>query len=133
MSVSLSISETEFVDEVRTALGGLDEDVISNDMILQQKKRFVIPELENKLKGKNLSGEEQKVDTAIIALTAEKSFKTWVKKSQVTSGQTSMSISVESHKEDLEHQTAEALSQLGLSETPGAVGTPFVDSSDGFL
>lgn len=129
MSISLTISDTNFVDEVRTALGELDNDVIADSMIRQQKKRFVIPELEEK----GIDGSNDKIDTAVIAITAEKAFKSWLKKSQVTSGQTSVSINVTEHRQNLEEQSATALSQLGIEKSPGSTGTPVVESSDGFL
>lgn len=129
MAITTTLKDQAFRDEVRTALGELDQEVVSDAMIDQQKDRFVIPDLEDH----GIDGSNDEIDTALIAMTAEKAFKRWLKKSQITSGQSSVAINTKEHKKDLEQQTAEALSQLGIEKAPGSVGTPFVDSSDGLL
>lgn len=129
MSVSTTLSDNEFITEVRTALGELDDDMISDATIMQQKDRFVIPYLEDK----NVSGSGETIDTAMIALSAEKSFNAWMKKSQIAGGQMNVTFNTEEYADNLAEQSSSALKQLNINRAPGSSGAAFVSSSDGWL
>lgn len=120
---SVSLSDAEFIDEVRTAMAGLDTNKIPDDTIEQAKTRFVVPALDD-VTGDN--PDQELFDNAAIAWTAEKSFDAWLAFTRLRDEGIEAYIDPNAYKEQLESRTNTSLSLLGTtrpSEIPHAVVT----------
>lgn len=131
-TVTVSMSDAEFINLVREAmLGDISEDIVTDTMIDEQKDRVVIPLLEDK----GVDGSSDKIDTAVAALTAEKAFKSWLKKQRIGGGGEALSVSldIESTMKDLEDQSQTALQRVNVTWSPRGEGAAFVDSTTGWF
>lgn len=129
MSVSTSLKDSVFKTEVRTALGELGSKKVSDAMIEQQKKRTVKPFLARN----GIDGSSDKIDNAMIFMTAEKAFKAWLKKSRVTLSDIDVTLDIKGYRKDLEEQTKTALMDLGINYSPAEGPIDFMETTDGFL
>lgn len=130
MAVSTTLEDAKFKTEVRLSLGDISSSMITDDMIIHQKDRYVIPFLEDR--EETISGSDDDIDNAIIALTAKKAFGTWMKKRQMTAGDMNVSIDTKQYAEDLKEQANDALQRIGVDYRPETGPTAFVDSTSGF-
>lgn len=125
------MTEQELITEVRTALAGLDDAKIPDATIVQQYKRFVLPEIQNWFENK--SPEPYDIDAISITYTAEKAFKSWFVKQQQMFGDVQVSVNVTAYKEQLEDRTDEALSAAGVERDMEGTGVEFIERTDGML
>lgn len=123
------MTDQELIDEVRTALADLDDKKIPDSTIVQQYKRFVLPELQNWFENKD--PEQYNIDSISVAYTAEKSFKSWFVKQQMMFGDVQVSVNVNAYKEQLESRTNEALSSAGIERDMEGTAVEFVETTDG--
>lgn len=130
MSVTTTLTDQEFRDLVRDLMGQLDSSIIPDDTIDEHKKRFAIPKLEQR----DIDGSSDAIDTALAAYTAERSFKSWLKKQRIGGGGEALSVSldVDAMEQDLEEQTQEAMSQIGITWQTKEGPAPFVENSEGW-
>lgn len=112
MSLSVSMSESQFITEVRSALAEMDAKKIPDDTITQAKDRFVIPALETRLSG---NPPQDLFDNAVIAYSAERSFKAWLARRRMADSDLQVSVKAAMYKDNLEERTNEMLSLLGVS------------------
>lgn len=132
MSITLTSDvdqDQEFVDEVRLAMGKISQSRIPKDTILQQRDRLAIPYLENR----GVSGSSKAIDTAVIMLTAEYSFESWLKKKRMRSGELSINLDVEGYRKELVEQSQTALANIGIAHQPSKGPASFTESTDGWF
>lgn len=111
----VSLTDTEFVKEVRAAMAGLNSDKIPEDTILQAKKRFVLPLL-NEVTGNN--PDQENFDNAAIAWTAEKSFDAWLTFTRIRDEGIEAYVNPEEYRSRLQSRTNTALSIMGTTRPP---------------
>lgn len=122
-----TLTDTELVQEVRSALAGIDAGSIPDDTIIQAKDRFVLPILQ-KLLTDNV--DQKNFDNAIVAWTAEKSFDAWLTYSRLRDSNLETYTDPDSYKEDLVERTNNALYVVDTTrppETPNTVVTVTLD------
>lgn len=124
-------TENQLIEEVRTALANLDDAKIPDATIVQQYKRFVLPELQSWFE--NDTPEQYHIDAISVTYTAEKAFKSWFVKQQQMFGDVQVSVNVTSYKEQLESRTDEALSAAGVERDMEGTGVEFVKRTDGMF
>lgn len=121
-----SLTGEELIDEVRTALGMMDESKVPDSTIEQAAERFVIPLLNDISPTLDPNTQQQDFDNAVIALTAERSFSAWLSFTRMRDREVEAYIDNEQYLEQLKERTDFALRQIDTtrpSQTPNAVVT----------
>jgi len=109
--LDISLSDAELIEEVRSALGGLDTSKIPDDTITQTTNRFVVPLLNDV--APNLQSEDQdEFDNVAIAWTAEMSFGAWLTFTRLRDREVETYIDPDQYNEQLEQRTNMALRQV---------------------
>jgi len=101
-----TLTDQELVEEVRSALAGIDAGSIPDDTIIQAKNRFVLPILQ-KLLTDNV--DQDNFDNAVVAWTAEKSFDAWLTYTRLRDSNLETYTDPQAYKEDLRERTNNAL------------------------
>lgn len=115
--LDISLTDVELVEEVRTALAGLDAGKIPDETIVQTANRFVVPLLNDV--SKNISEENQAAfDNAAIAWTAENSFGAWLTFTRLRDREIETYIDAKQYRSQLEQRTNMALRQVNGSRPP---------------
>lgn len=120
-----SLNDTKFEDEVRDAMAGIDASKIPADTILQQRDRFCEPVV-NKQSNRELTQDE--FDTAVIAFTAERSFKSWLSKRRMADADLQVSAKPTQLKKDLEERANEIFALFDISR-PRSSNRPLYHTS----
>lgn len=128
--LTTSLSETDFVDEVRTALAGLDATKIPDDTIVQARDRFVEPLL-NDIKEYTASKDQDNFDNTVIALTAERAFAAWLKFTRLRDREVESYIDPDSYMEDLKERSDQSMGILGVTRPPTVPNTIETIKHDG--
>lgn len=115
-----TLSNDEIVDEVRTALAGIDSSSIPDDTIVQAKNRFVVPLLQD-LASPNV--DQKQFDNAVIAYTAEKSFDAWFNFTRLRDSDLEAYQNPEQYKEKLIERTNNALFVINVTRPPEVPNT----------
>lgn len=118
MAGDLQFSETDqdLLDEVRSALAGLDSSKIPDDTIIQAKERLVVPSL-NELRT-FYSEDQDKFDNAVIFWTAEMAFNAWMAFTRLRDAEVEAYTDPNSYKAQLEERTNFALGALDVTRPP---------------
>jgi hypothetical protein len=112
--LDVSLSDSTFIDEVRTAMAGLDSTKIPDDTIVQAKDRFVEPLLNDS--PVNLTSDDQDAfDNAAIAWTAEFAFDAWLTYTRLRDAEVEAYTDPNAYKRDLKSRTNKMLGVLGLT------------------
>lgn len=127
--VSISLTDTELIDEVRTSMGDLGEATVPDDTIIQQWERVAKPYIDDNVTG---SPNQDKIDNAAIFYTAELSFKAWVQKDRMTTSGQDTYIDLDGTIDNLEKRAASALERVDITHIPTTGPADFVDHSAGF-
>ena len=112
LSLSDLMTEEELIDEVRTALAGLDHAKIPDDTIVQAANRFVLPIL-NEVTSDSV--DEDKFENAFIFWTAEKSFDAWLAFERLRDAELETFTRPDRYRERLEKRTNVAIQQVDAS------------------
>jgi len=121
-----SLTGEELIDEVRTALGMMDESKVPDSTIEQAAERFVIPLLNDISPNLNPKNKQEEFDNAVIALTAERAFSAWLSFTRLRDREVETFIDPDQYLEQLKERTDFALRQIDTtrpSQTPNAVVT----------
>lgn len=121
-----SLTNAELVDEVRIALGMMDESKVPDDTIEQAAERFVIPLLNDISPTLSQEDDQEDFDNAVVAMTAERSFSAWLSFTRLRDREVETFIDPEQYLEQLKERTDFALRQIDStrpSQTPNAVVT----------
>lgn len=108
-----SLADSEFIDEVRNSLAGLDASKIPDDTIIQTKDRVVEPLL-NDLKDFQ-TDEQDAFDNASIMWSAEFSYDAWMTFSRLRDREVEAYVDPKGYKEQLKVRTNQVLSVLGVT------------------
>lgn len=114
MAPSVSLSDSDYISEVRDALAEIGTSMVPDDTITQAKDRWVQPGL-NKFVGNN--PDQTKYDNAAIAWGAELSFNAYLAKTQMTDSSLQVTVNVGSYRRQLKMRTDLALSVLGITRS----------------
>lgn len=112
MSVEYTKSEVELRSEVRSALGELSDGLIKDDNI-NQKWQWTENWISQYVDQDDY--DDKLIDQAIVAYTAERAYKSLPQKSTISGGGVTANMAVSQYIENLEQQTSEALSNIGLT------------------
>jgi hypothetical protein len=115
-----TLTDQELVEEVRSALAGIDAGSIPDDTIIQAKDRFVLPILQ-KLLTDNV--DQDNFDNAVVAWTAEKSFDAWLTYTRLRDSNLETYTDPEAYKEDLRERTNNALYVVDVTRPPEVPNT----------
>jgi len=116
-SLDTSLSDAEFIDEVRDALAGLDDSKIPDDTIIQARERVVEPALNHI--GEYQDPEDQEIfNSASIMWTAETAFDAWMVFTRLRDREVEAYTNPEQYKEQLEERTNLLLDILGVTRPP---------------
>lgn len=112
--LDISLTDAKLIDEVRTALAGLDATKIPDDTIKQTANRFVVPLLNDV--APNLTSDDQDAfDNVAVAWTAEMSFGAWLTFTRLRDREVETYIDPEQYNDQLEQRTNMALRQVGAT------------------
>lgn len=115
-----TLTDQELVEEVRSALAGIDAGSIPDDTIIQAKDRFVLPILQ-KLLTDNV--DQENFDNAVVAWTAEKSFDAWLTYTRLRDSNLETYTDPQAYKEDLRERTNNALYVVDVTRPPEVPNT----------
>jgi len=115
-----TLTDQELVEEVRSALAGIDAGSIPDDTIIQAKDRFVLPILQ-KLLTDNV--DQDNFDNAVVAWTAEKSFDAWLTYTRLRDSNLETYTDPQAYKEDLRERTNNALYVVDVTRPPEVPNT----------
>jgi len=115
-----TLTDQELVEEVRSALAGIDAGSIPDDTIIQAKDRFVLPILQ-KLLTDNV--DQDNFDNAVVAWTAEKSFNAWLTFTRLRDSNLETYTDPQAYKEDLRERTNNALYVVDVTRPPEVPNT----------
>lgn len=117
-TLDISLTDTEFVSEVRNSLAGLDASKIPDDTILQNANKIVVPILNKNSDDLKASEDQDSFDNAAIIFTAELSFDSWLAFTRLRDREVETYIDAQQYKSQLEKKTNLALQPLGMSRPP---------------
>lgn len=109
-----SLTEQEYIEEVRDALAGIDSAKIPDDTILQARDRVVVPLL-NDLKSFE-SSDQTAFDNAAIMWGAELSFDAWMTFTRLRDREIEAYVDPNGYKEQLEARTKRVLGVLDITK-----------------
>lgn len=115
--LSISLTDADFVSEVRDALAGLDASKVPDSTILQTGKRVVTPLLNDNTSSLS-SNNQDAFDTAAIMWTAEMSFGAWLTFTRLRDREIEVYTDPANYKENLQERTNYALQGLDASRPP---------------
>lgn len=132
--VERTIDDEDFIERVRQSLGNIEEDRITDDVILNAEDTFVQPYLKEHL-DEDHDEDQDNLNNAYIAFTAEMAFKSIPALSTVSGGGLTANISVSQMRRDLIMKTDMALAQIGLDPLARAEERPsaLAARTDGML
>lgn len=116
--MDISLTDEELVNEVRTALAGLDGSKIPDDTIIQTANRFVVPLLNDVASNLDPSEDQDAFDNAVIAWSAEMSFGAWMTFTRLRDREIETYIDAKQYRSQLEQRTDMALRQVDGSRPP---------------
>lgn len=125
------MTKQELREEVRTALGELNDKKIPDSTIDQQYKMFALPQIQDWFE--NDTPQQYHIDAVAVTYTAELSFKSWFVKQQQMFGSIQVSVNVKQYKQQLEDRTNEALSAAGVERDLEGTAVEFIDKTDGMF
>jgi hypothetical protein len=131
---TLSITNSELIDEVRDSLAGLDTTKIPDDTIQQTTDRFVVPLLNDNIpkEVKNKQSEYQDAfDTAVIAWTAELSFNAWMTYTRLRDAEVEAYTDPKNYKKQLKQRTNLALQLVNTTRPSDIPKTTVTIKHDG--
>jgi hypothetical protein len=130
VDLEVSISESEFVSEVRTALAGIDSSKIPDDTITQAKNRFVEPLL-NDIGNYEDPDDQDAFDNAAVSWTAEMAFDAWLVYTRLRDAEVEAYTDPRQYKRQLESRTDKVLGVLGVTRPPDVPNQVINISHDG--
>lgn len=116
-----SLTDSEFISEVRDALAGLDQAKIPDATITQARDRYVLPLLNDRI---DSNVDQERFDNVAILWTAEASFDAWLAFTRLRDAELETFTRPEKYKEQLTSRTNTALRQVNVtrpSEYPNTV------------
>ena len=120
--LSVSLNDSDFVSEVRTAMAGIDSTKIPDDTITQARDRFVVPLLNDIGGSKYVAADDQDAfDNAAIAWTAEFAFDAWLTYTRLRDAEVEAYTDPNSYKEDLASRTDKSLGVLDVRRPPDKI------------
>lgn len=125
-----SLNEKELIDEVRDSMAKMGSGKVPDDTISQTAERFVVPLLNNQIS--DYSDISQKdFNNAVIAWTAEKSFKAWLSFTRLRDREVESYIDPEQYISQLKERTNLSLRVIDLTRPPQTPNTVVTIKHDG--
>lgn len=125
-----SLSDSEFITEVRNSLAGLDTTQIPDDTITQTRDRFVEPLL-NDSSVVFQQEDQDAFDNASIVWTAELAFKAWMTYTRLRDAEVEAYVDPSRYQSNLESRTDQSLGILGVTRPPDVPNQVISVSHDG--
>ena len=124
-----SLTDEDFLQEVRDSLAGLDSSKIPDDTILQARDRIVEPLLND---AKVYTQDDQDAfDNASIVWSAEFAFDAWMSFTRLRDAEVEAYVDPGAYKEQLESRTNKVLGVLGVTRPPDIPQTVVSIQHDG--
>lgn len=123
-----SLSDSDLIDEVRTALGEIDSTKVPDDTITQTADRFVVPLLDD-ISPNDV--DQDSFDNAVIAMTAEVAFSSWLTITRLGDAEIQAYIDPEQYLSQLKEKTNFALRQVNTTRPPEVPNTVVTIKHDG--
>lgn len=130
MAVAYSGTAAEARTDVRNSLGDISDKWLKDGVIDYHRESVVEPWIDSKITAANYDQDD--IDRAIIAYTAEKSYMSMPMKSTVSGGGLTANMAVRQYMDNLRQQTSEALAALDISP-PSRGPAPVATRTDGML
>lgn len=124
---STSLSDSNFITEVRNALAGLDAQKIPDATIKQTRDRLVEPLLDDLTDSPN----QTLFDNAVIFMTAEYSFGAWMTFTRLRDREIESYVDPNTYQKNLETRTNQALGNVGVTRPPEIPNTVVSVAHDG--
>lgn len=110
-----TLSEEETIEEVRTALAGLDARKIPDDTLLQSVEMFSLPWVESTISSEY---DNEDLEAAAIALGAEFAWDAWFAKSRMRDRELEVFTEPRVYDMKIRQRTEQVLSAYDLSRPP---------------
>lgn len=124
---TVSLSDSDFRDEIRDALAGLDSTKVPDDTIDQTKDKLIEPLLDDLTS----SPDQDLFDNAAIYWTAEKAFDAWLTFTRLRDREIETFIDAEQYRNQLKERTDNSLFLLDVTRPPQIPNTVVTIKHDG--
>lgn len=133
--VEYSQTEDDLIKEVRLTLGNIDASWISDDVILQAKRRRTMPKMESNIDDSEVGSTypQEDIDAAIVSYTAYRAYTSKPFTSTVSGGGVTANMAVSQYLKQLREAASEAFSRLDMSMPSEDSPAAFVDKTEGMF
>ena len=112
-NVEFSGSQQQLRDSVRAFLGGVSDNFLKDDVIDEQANRDVIPYINRHIEAEEY--EQDDIDNAIIAYTADRAYNSIPLKSTVSGGGLTTNYATEQYRREIRQRSSAALAALDIT------------------